>query len=109
MCSRPAADCQSDESAVLPSPTTEPLPISRGTLNVTPVDLSQPLPVVDPALLATANIDTKFEVGAQMGGVIQRRLLYAGRMHTKWIKIRRTLPVGAKSRRSAADHRRSAG
>jgi hypothetical protein len=53
---------------------------------VTPVDLDQPLPTVDPAVLAAADVGTEFEAGAQMGGV-SSDIIFAGRMHLKWIKI----------------------
>jgi hypothetical protein len=55
-------------------------------LDVTPVDLDQPLPTVDPAVLAAADVGTEFEAGAQMGGV-SSDIIFAGRMHLKWIKI----------------------
>jgi hypothetical protein len=75
------------EALPQPVPTTEsePLP-TEIPLNVTPVDLTQPLPSVDPAVLAGANVGTAFEVGVQMAGVT-RDIVFAGRMHAKWIKF----------------------
>jgi hypothetical protein len=80
------------ELSPTPAENVESLPPGV-SLNVTPVNLSQPLPVVDPALLALPTIGQDFEVGVQMGS-LSSDVIFAGRMHTKWIKFDLTYLLG---------------
>jgi hypothetical protein len=78
----PPAGPPATAPGVVDYPTATPPP------DITPLDLSQPVPVVDPALLAGAQTSfaTGLEVGAHIGGVTSS-IIQVGRMGLTWVKI----------------------
>ncbi|MBI5958899.1 MAG: hypothetical protein HY866_09205, partial [Chloroflexi bacterium] len=67
--------------------------IAAETPSETTLNLDQPLPVVDPAVLAAADTGDTFEAGvhlSQVGPV----LLEAGKLHAQWIKLDITYRIG---------------
>ncbi|MBN1564676.1 MAG: hypothetical protein JXA10_12595, partial [Anaerolineae bacterium] len=71
-----------------PAPTEPPAAIAQATIppGITPLDLSQPIQMVDPALLAATQLNPGFEAGAQIGGVTSS-ILQVGRMGLTWVKM----------------------
>ncbi len=76
---------------IAPLPPAMPSPTSRPTAALPDVAA---LPTVDPAILATADLDTEFAVGVHTGA-LSRTLLQAGRMRMKWIALDVRFRVGA--------------
>lgn len=91
----------SEQTMVVTIPEPTPTPTLAVTMipeaTVPPLPTATPavaLPTVDPALLASAEPGTAFEVGVHVGA-LSRSLLQAGRMHMKWIALDVRYRVGA--------------
>ncbi len=77
-----------------PLPAETPPPTGTATPDDSPSALDQPIPTVDPAILAGADVGSVFETGVVVSQ-LDRTLLDVGRTHLAWIKLEITYRIGA--------------
>jgi hypothetical protein len=91
----PTASLTPEVTATAPEVVVE-YPTATPPPGVIPLDLAQPVPVVDPAILAGALTTTTFEAGAHIGGVTSS-IIQVGRMGLTWVKIEVRYQLGQSS------------
>ncbi len=72
-----------------------PLPDTPTASEITSgIDLNQPLPTVDPLVLAAVSLGTEFEAGVHLGE-LGPALIEANKAHLTWIKMEVTFRIGS--------------
>ena len=79
---------------VIDTATPTEAPTEAAAAVTAPSLLDEPIPTVDPAILAGADVGSDFEAGVVMAQ-LDRTLLEVGRAHLTWIKLELTYRIGA--------------
>lgn len=89
----PTQPAETPIATEMPTSVPSPLPASP-TPGEGALDLSQPLPTVDPSILASVSLGTQFEAGVQLAQ-LGPALIEVNKAHLTWVKLDVTYRIGA--------------